>query len=114
MYEYNLNGKNVLLSLDKSLMKYVKNYGIKGSPLFAHVYKMESDGLWLETQDFKLKPKASPRKAHIFIPAKAIISAVVFPSDSPSLENEADIHQIGFRPKKKKKKKKKKKRKNSK
>ncbi|PCI36294.1 MAG: hypothetical protein COB53_10085 [Elusimicrobia bacterium] len=120
MFDYNLDGKHVLLSLDKEFLKYVKHYGIKGSPLFALVHKTESDGMWLETQNFKLAPKGIPQKinkdgktqlkAHIFVPSKAIISTVVFPSDTPQLDDDPELYHIGFRPKKKKKAKRKKRR----
>ncbi len=117
MFDYKLKGKHVLLSLDPEFLKFVKLYGIEGSPLFALVHKMESDGLWLETKSFALCPRGIPQildkdgdplcRAHIFVPAKAIISVVTFPADLPPITEDPELFHIGFRPKKKKKKKKK-------
>jgi len=118
MFDYKLTGKHVLLSLDPEFLPHVKLYGIEGSPLFSLVHSMERDGLWLETKSFQLCPRGIPKiytadgkvhcPAHIFVPAKAIISAVAFPMDVPAMETDPELYHIGFRPKKKKKKKKKK------
>jgi hypothetical protein len=112
MFEYDLTGKHVLLSLDEEFLPYVKLYGIEGSPLFALVHKMEPNGMWLETKSFKLCPRGIPQiydaagephcRAHIFIPQNAIISAVAFPMDVPEFREDPELYHIGFRPRKKK------------
>jgi len=109
MFEYNLKGKHVILSLDQDYIPYLESYGISGSPLFAKVHRMEESGLWLESDSFNLCPQGIPKlfkptgeafcRAHIFIPAKSVVSVVAFPGDASHLQKEPSLHQIGFRPK---------------
>lgn len=112
MFEYNLKGKRVLLSIDTEFIPYLKPYGIAGSPILVKVFKMEEGGLWVETSSFQMSPKGVPKiyapsgeaicRAHIFIPSKAVVSAVVFPGAVPRLEKDPAVHQIGFKARKKK------------
>ncbi|MFH2202806.1 MAG: hypothetical protein ABIJ96_06815 [Elusimicrobiota bacterium] len=109
MFDYKLKGKQVILQLDPEFLPHLKYCGIEGSPLFAKVYKMEQDGLWLETNSFRVCPTpiiklSGPKgeqfcRAHIYIPRQAIISVVAFPAVTANLENDPKLHQIGFRPK---------------
>jgi len=110
MFEYNLKGKQVILSLDEEYVQHLKPYGIQGSPLLAKVHRMEEQGLWLESDSFKLCPQGVPKlfrpsgeafcRAHIFVPAKAIVAAVAFPAHAAHLHKDPNLHRIGFRPRK--------------
>lgn len=104
---YDLKGKHCILQLDPEFLPYLQFCGIDGSPLFAKVYDEEDDGLWLETASFHLCPTGVLKlydatgeaqcRAHIFIPAKAILSVVAFPGDASALESDPALHHIGFR-----------------
>lgn len=108
MFDYDLKGKHVVLVLDKEILPYLKHCGIHGSPLFAKVQSMDPNGLWLETDSFTLCPIKIPKKkdhssgeyycrAHVFIPAKGIVSCVAFPDDPSGMEiDESAYTRIGF------------------
>jgi len=108
MFEYELAGKQVILILYPEILSCLDACGIFGSPLVARVNKMEEAGLWLENPSFRVCPAGSNHiydakgqamcMAHVFVPAKAILSVVVFPSDVKDLEEDPNYHRIGFRP----------------
>lgn len=108
MFHYDLKGKQVILQLDPEFLPHLRFAGVDGSPVLAKVHRMEEHGLWLATDSFALCPVGVPAlyrpsgrkacRAHIFIPAKAVLSVVVFPGQAPSLEKEPGIHTIGFKP----------------
>lgn len=109
MLEYKLKGKHVILQIDPEFLPHLAYAGIEGSPLFAQVFKVEEDGFWLETREFRACPTPiiklyGPKgqsfcRAHIFIPRSAILSIVAFPADVPPLEKDPTMYRIGFRPK---------------
>ena len=115
MFSYKLKGKHVILSLDPDFLPFLSYSGIEGSPLFAKIYDVEDEGLWLETDHFHLSPAGVPKlynakgkarcRAHIFVPQKAILSITTFPDAVPDLTHERRLHQIGFRARKSGKKK---------
>ena len=108
MFDYNLKGKEVVISLDEEFLPYLKPYGIMGSPLYAKVFKMEEGGLWLETTSFSLCPRGVPKlykpsggqfcRAHIFVPSKAVVSVVTFPGKNNPLQADPNLKRIGFKP----------------
>ncbi len=110
MFEYKLKGKHVILQIDPEFLPHLAYAGIEGSPLFAKVFKMEEEGIWLETKEFNACPVPviklyGPKgrafcRAHIYIPRQAILSIVAFPSNVPRLENDPKMYRIGFRSKK--------------
>ena len=109
MFEYDLTGKEVILSLDPDFLPHLKFGGIAGTPLFALVHKMEESGLWLDAKRFPLCPVGIPKlysatgdefcHAHIFVPARAVISVVTFPAGVAGLAEDPNLNQIGFKPK---------------
>ena len=111
MFAYNLKGKYIILVLAEEFLKIMKTVGLPGSPVYAKVHSLEERGFWLENTSFPLCPPAATKlfdakgeefcRAHIFIPAEAVVSVVAFPQKIGGLENTPDLYAIGFRPKKK-------------
>src|SRR3989338_2975552 len=107
MFEYDLKGKQVILVLDPELLPTLEACGIQGSPLAARVHTMEEAGLWLENPHFTVCPVGAKKiygpggetlcMVHVFIPARAIVSVVVFPSEVGDLEKDPSFHKIGFK-----------------
>lgn len=109
MFQYELEGKKVILALTPEFIPSVASFGIQGTPLYATVHAQEPGGLWIETQSFVLCPVGVPKvydargtarcRAHIFIPASAVVSLVVFPgAPADGLEEDPAVHKIGFNP----------------
>lgn len=107
MFNYNLAGKQVILVLEEDFVEKMKFAGIEGSPVVARVHKMEDGGLWLKSETFPACPTGVPQlykaagekwcRAHIFIPAGAIDSVVVFPAAVADIEKDPNLFSIGFK-----------------
>lgn len=107
MFNYDLKGKQVILVLTDGIVTALQPLGVNGSPLLGKVHLVEDHGLWLDSPTFAACPIDAPRRydpngqsfchAHVFIPANAIISLVVFPSDVSHLEDQPGLYKIGFR-----------------
>lgn len=108
MFDYDLTGKQVILALDETFLPHCAALGVRGSPVTARVFKVEDSGLWLENPAFPLCPTGSKKLydpsgeamclAHLFVPARAIVTVAAFPEDVRNLEDNPDLHRIGFRP----------------
>jgi hypothetical protein len=107
MYDYDLDGKQVILVLDPDVIDQLKHLGIPGSPVYGKVFKAVEAGLWMDNHYFPLCPIDQPKlvhpsgeafcHAHIFIPAPAIISLAVFPNTIKE-PDQAGLNRIGFKP----------------
>jgi hypothetical protein len=110
MLDYDLTGKQVVLALEEEFLPHFKALGVRGSPLVARVLKAEESGLWLENPAFSVCPVGAKKiydsqgealcLAHVFIPARAVVTLAVFPHDVQNLEDNPELHQIGFKPEK--------------
>ena len=110
MYDYDLDGKQVILVIDKNTIEELKPLGIPGSPVYGRVFKAVDRGIWLENHAFPVCPVDQPKilkpngealcHAHVFIPADAIVSMAVFPSAVEELAEHPGLHHIGFQPEK--------------
>lgn len=108
MFQYDLAGKQVILALDEEFLPHFRALGVRGSPLVARVLKTEESGLWLENPSFSVCPVGAKKiydaqgeamcLAHVFIPARSIITLAAFPSEVKHLEDNPELHQIGFKP----------------
>lgn len=107
MFQYELEGKKVILALAPEFIPSVAAFGIQGTPVYATVHSQESGGLWIETHSFALCPVGIPKvydargtarcRAHIFIPNDAVQSVVVFPgAPAEGIEDDPNVHKIGF------------------
>lgn len=105
-FEYDLTGKQVVIALEPEILSVLKDFGITGTPFVARVHKMDTGGLWVENPHFTICP-IDKRKlygargetlctAHVFIPARAIVSVATFPDEIKGLEDNTTFHKIGF------------------
>lgn len=108
MFDYDLTGKQVILALEEAFLPHLKALGVRGSPLVARVFKTEEGGVWLENPAFSVCPIGAKKiynpagdamcMAHVFIPARAIVTVAAFPTDVENLGENPGLHKIGFQP----------------
>lgn len=104
-FEYQLEGKQVVLVLDRIIARALKPLGVSGTPLYGKVHKVEEHGVWLDNPGFAVCPPnkivypeetANFCHAHVFIPADAILALATFPGAVAELEDDPSFHRIGF------------------
>ena len=104
-FDYQLEGKQVVLVLDRVIAKSLRPLGVSGTPLYGKIYKVEEHGVWLDNPGFAVCPptkivypedSANFCHAHVFIPADAIVALATFPGRVEELEDDPSFHKIGF------------------